>query len=149
MEPGENFSQRHKVVMTCFIYLVYNSYLENVEPHVQPTLKITMFSHYVHRGWFLHHPTGDRHCKELQTSQHSSLLWQLHTVNRLSHTTLSGQGPTVHSSVCSPVCRAHKLWICMEFCGGGSLQDIYQGEKVRSVGVFAFQSTDPINDTLR
>ncbi|XP_008307103.1 mitogen-activated protein kinase kinase kinase kinase 5 isoform X2 [Cynoglossus semilaevis] len=22
--------------------------------------------------------------------------------------------------------RAHKLWICMEFCGGGSLQDIYQ-----------------------
>ncbi|XP_074497197.1 mitogen-activated protein kinase kinase kinase kinase 5 isoform X1 [Sebastes fasciatus] len=21
--------------------------------------------------------------------------------------------------------RAHKLWICMEFCGGGSLQDIY------------------------
>uniref|UniRef100_A0A3Q4HCI0 non-specific serine/threonine protein kinase n=1 Tax=Neolamprologus brichardi TaxID=32507 RepID=A0A3Q4HCI0_NEOBR len=24
--------------------------------------------------------------------------------------------------------RANKLWICMEFCGGGSLQDIYHGE---------------------
>uniref|UniRef100_A0A3P9Q7J3 non-specific serine/threonine protein kinase n=1 Tax=Poecilia reticulata TaxID=8081 RepID=A0A3P9Q7J3_POERE len=23
--------------------------------------------------------------------------------------------------------RANKLWICMEFCGGGSLQDIYHG----------------------
>uniref|UniRef100_A0A3Q0RJZ0 non-specific serine/threonine protein kinase n=1 Tax=Amphilophus citrinellus TaxID=61819 RepID=A0A3Q0RJZ0_AMPCI len=26
--------------------------------------------------------------------------------------------------------RANKLWICMEFCGGGSLQDIYHGESV-------------------
>uniref|UniRef100_A0A3P9DT85 Protein kinase domain-containing protein n=1 Tax=Maylandia zebra TaxID=106582 RepID=A0A3P9DT85_9CICH len=26
--------------------------------------------------------------------------------------------------------RANKLWICMEFCGGGSLQDIYHGEKI-------------------
>uniref|UniRef100_A0A3B4ZLW1 Protein kinase domain-containing protein n=1 Tax=Stegastes partitus TaxID=144197 RepID=A0A3B4ZLW1_9TELE len=25
--------------------------------------------------------------------------------------------------------RANKLWICMEFCGGGSLQDVYHGEK--------------------
>lgn len=24
--------------------------------------------------------------------------------------------------------RRDKLWICMEYCGGGSLQDIYQGE---------------------
>uniref|UniRef100_A0AAY4DQL4 non-specific serine/threonine protein kinase n=1 Tax=Denticeps clupeoides TaxID=299321 RepID=A0AAY4DQL4_9TELE len=24
--------------------------------------------------------------------------------------------------------RANKLWICMEYCGGGSLQDIYHGE---------------------
>ena len=24
--------------------------------------------------------------------------------------------------------RNTKLWICMEFCGGGSLQDIYQGK---------------------
>lgn len=23
--------------------------------------------------------------------------------------------------------RNTKLWICMEYCGGGSLQDIYQG----------------------
>ena len=23
--------------------------------------------------------------------------------------------------------RRDKLWICMEFCGGGSLQDIYHG----------------------
>lgn len=23
--------------------------------------------------------------------------------------------------------RNNKLWICMEFCGGGSLQDIYHG----------------------
>lgn len=23
--------------------------------------------------------------------------------------------------------RKDKLWICMEYCGGGSLQDIYQG----------------------
>lgn len=25
--------------------------------------------------------------------------------------------------------RLQKLWICMEFCGAGSLQDIYQGQK--------------------
>lgn len=25
--------------------------------------------------------------------------------------------------------RLQKFWICMEFCGAGSLQDIYQGEK--------------------
>lgn len=24
--------------------------------------------------------------------------------------------------------RANKLWICMEFCGGGSLQDVYHGK---------------------
>lgn len=24
--------------------------------------------------------------------------------------------------------RRDKLWICMEYCGGGSLQDIYQGK---------------------
>lgn len=24
--------------------------------------------------------------------------------------------------------RRDKLWICMEFCGGGSLQDIYHGK---------------------
>uniref|UniRef100_A0A3Q4AQB8 non-specific serine/threonine protein kinase n=1 Tax=Mola mola TaxID=94237 RepID=A0A3Q4AQB8_MOLML len=28
--------------------------------------------------------------------------------------------------------RANKLWICMEFCGGGSLQDIYHGWHQRS-----------------
>ena len=25
--------------------------------------------------------------------------------------------------------RQDRLWICMEFCGGGSLQDIYHGER--------------------
>lgn len=25
------------------------------------------------------------------------------------------------------VCRRDKLWISMEYCGGGSLQDIYHG----------------------
>ena len=25
-------------------------------------------------------------------------------------------------------CSREKLWICMEYCGGGSLQDIYHGE---------------------
>uniref|UniRef100_A0A3Q1EH13 Protein kinase domain-containing protein n=1 Tax=Acanthochromis polyacanthus TaxID=80966 RepID=A0A3Q1EH13_9TELE len=29
--------------------------------------------------------------------------------------------------------RANKLWICMEFCGGGSLQDIYHGVKLTLV----------------
>lgn len=24
--------------------------------------------------------------------------------------------------------RRDRLWICMEYCGGGSLQDIYQGK---------------------
>lgn len=28
--------------------------------------------------------------------------------------------------------RRDKLWICMEYCGGGSLQDIYQGMKLKS-----------------
>lgn len=26
--------------------------------------------------------------------------------------------------------RRDKLWICMEFCGGGSLQDIYHSENI-------------------
>lgn len=36
--------------------------------------------------------------------------------------------------------RRDKLWICMEYCGGGSLQDIYQGERVRK-GEEAFKFT--------
>lgn len=34
-----------------------------------------------HRGWFLYHPAGNCHSKKLQTSQHSGLLWQLHSVS--------------------------------------------------------------------
>lgn len=30
-------------------------------------------------------------------------------------------------------CRRDKLWICMEYCGGKSLQDIYTGECCRLV----------------
>lgn len=26
--------------------------------------------------------------------------------------------------------RRDKLWICMEYCGGGSLQDIYHSKKL-------------------
>ena len=29
--------------------------------------------------------------------------------------------------VCVLIVRRDKLWIAMEFCGGGSLQDIYHG----------------------
>lgn len=29
-------------------------------------------------------------------------------------------------ALCAP--RNDRLWICMEFCGGGSLQEIYHGE---------------------
>ena len=29
--------------------------------------------------------------------------------------------------------RKDRLWICMEFCGGGSLQDIYHGELISSL----------------
>lgn len=36
----------------------------------------------------------------------------------------------LESCICSSTCRANKLWICMEFCGGGSLQDIYHGKCV-------------------
>uniref|UniRef100_A0A3B3T451 non-specific serine/threonine protein kinase n=1 Tax=Paramormyrops kingsleyae TaxID=1676925 RepID=A0A3B3T451_9TELE len=36
--------------------------------------------------------------------------------------------------------RNTKLWICMEYCGGGSLQDIYQG-KSDPVIVNAFRCT--------
>jgi serine/threonine protein kinase len=31
--------------------------------------------------------------------------------------------------------RTNKLWICMEFCGGGSLQDIYHSESLMSEAV--------------
>lgn len=36
-----------------------------------------------HRGWFFYHPAGNCHSKELQTSQHSGVLQQLHTVSCL------------------------------------------------------------------
>lgn len=42
---------------------------------------------------------------------------------------------TSESPVCPALCqpqlclpRNDRLWICMEFCGGGSLQEIYHGE---------------------
>ena len=31
------------------------------------------------------------------------------------------------------VARGDKLWIAMEFCGGGSLQDIYHGKHVMCI----------------
>lgn len=33
--------------------------------------------------------------------------------------------------------RRDKLWICMEYCGGGSLQDIYHSKwiDIRNVGI--------------
>lgn len=31
-------------------------------------------------------------------------------------------------SILSGFLSREKLWICMEYCGGGSLQDIYHGE---------------------
>lgn len=46
--------------------------------------------------------------------------------------------------------RRDKLWICMEYCGGGSLQDIYHSEwYVTSLattlgGSFIFRSSAPI-----
>lgn len=44
-------------------------------------------------------------------------------------------------------CRQQKLWICMEFCGAGSLQDIYQGQrKTRDPGPLCPPlSTSPIS----
>lgn len=39
----------------------------------------------------------------------------------------------VDSEISISICRSNKLWICMEFCGGGSLQDIYHGELVQCV----------------
>lgn len=32
--------------------------------------------------------------------------------------------------------RRDKLWICMEFCGGGSLQDIYHSKLIAQVNDF-------------
>uniref|UniRef100_A0AAY4A021 Protein kinase domain-containing protein n=1 Tax=Denticeps clupeoides TaxID=299321 RepID=A0AAY4A021_9TELE len=29
-------------------------------------------------------------------------------------------------------CHQNKLWICMEYCGGGSLQDVYHG-KIKNI----------------
>uniref|UniRef100_A0A4W4EN63 non-specific serine/threonine protein kinase n=1 Tax=Electrophorus electricus TaxID=8005 RepID=A0A4W4EN63_ELEEL len=40
--------------------------------------------------------------------------------------------------------RRDKLWICMEYCGGGSLQDIYHGKINKPVYLFY----TPINWTL-
>jgi serine/threonine protein kinase len=36
-----------------------------------------------------------------------------------------------HMSVCICMFRRDKLWIAMEFCGGGSLQDIYHGQSIQ------------------
>lgn len=40
--------------------------------------------------------------------------------------TPSWPSPVPTPALCSP--RNDRLWICMEFCGGGSLQEIYHGE---------------------
>lgn len=37
--------------------------------------------------------------------------------------------------------RANKLWICMEFCGGGSLQDVYHGKNPSSKSLHQSLST--------
>lgn len=36
------------------------------------------------------------------------------------------------------VCRRDKLWISMEYCGGGSLQDIYHGNGHKTFRIFLF-----------
>lgn len=36
--------------------------------------------------------------------------------------------------------RRDKLWICMEFCGGGSLQDIYHGVYENALYLFLIHS---------
>ena len=33
-------------------------------------------------------------------------------------------------------CRREKLWIAMEYCGGGSMQDIYHGKLVHALSSF-------------
>lgn len=38
--------------------------------------------------------------------------------------------------------RKDKLWICMEYCGGGSLQDIYQGAFISTATTILFSFSD-------
>lgn len=47
-------------------------------------------------------------------------------VGRVSEIALGSLTTIVIPALLTPY-RLQKLWICMEFCGAGSLQDIYQG----------------------
>lgn len=40
------------------------------------------------------------------------------------------------AEACVFACRNTKLWICMEFCGGGSLQDIYHGTNCVNIQMY-------------
>ena len=44
-------------------------------------------------------------------------------------------------------CRREKLWIAMEYCGGGSMQDIYHGKLAQAL-CFTPGSLFPLTDSL-
>ena len=46
--------------------------------------------------------------------------------------------------------RRDKLWICMEYCGGSSLQDIYHSEWIQQFSIFrALKLTSRTTDVKR
>ena len=49
------------------------------------------------------------------------------TISLVTMAATSGMYTCCHGYCISCVARGDKLWIAMEFCGGGSLQDIYHG----------------------
>lgn len=53
--------------------------------------------------------------------------------------------PMRHFCYC---CRRDKLWICMEYCGGGSLQDIYHSEFVISIDRYSHHCSLLASDWL-
>lgn len=96
------------------------------------------------RGWFLHHPAGNCHREKLQASQHCGVLWQLHTVRQLLvFWPFFPKRRSVIWKLWTRIFahRANKLWICMEFCGGGSLQDVYHGKNPSSKSLHQSLST--------
>lgn len=81
--------------------------------------EITMMKECKHKNIVAYFGSYHR-CWMLQCRPSQSLNWRISSLEKpfMSNTKIKG--------VCV-LSRNTKLWICMEYCGGGSLQDIYHG----------------------
>lgn len=107
------------------------------------------------RWWLCCYPARNPYDERLQTWEYCGILWQLSQVWRfiqaVFYQACSPGNSKFHPSSTYALkalviihalydSRTNKLWICMEFCGGGSLQDIYHSECVPWSGFFPWNS---------